>query len=694
MRPSSVRRAMRRRTFVALVAAGGALQLAFGARDSSAPAQGSFAPNAWLRIDPDERITIAINKAEMGQGVTTGLATILADELDASLDRVAVEFAPAEPRFNDPTSGVMSTGGSTSIRNMWMPMRIAGASARAMLIAAAAQRWHVDPRDCTTQEGMVVHWASHRTATYGRLVAEASAQPVPTDPPLKARSQWTLIGKHNARIDIVAKLDGSAGFGIDVKVPSMLHATVLRCPVFGGKVVSFDPGDARKIKGVRGVLRIASGVAIVADNTWIAFQARPAIHVTWDFGTNAQLDTAALFAEAEQLSKGPVTTAKRIGNPAAVNGTAIEASYRGPFLAHATMEPMNATADVRSDRCEVWAPTQVPTASRLVAQRLTGLPLENITIHTTYLGGGFGRRLQTDFIADAVELSKALGKPVQVVWTREDDIQHDFYRPMSFNAVRGVIDRSGKLIAFSHTVVSPAEMRGALNGAESLYVIPNLELGYVRQDRGIPIGAWRAPGANWNVFVVESFVDELAHAAKRDPLAFRLEMLRENPRAAGVLTLAAQNAGWGKPLMQGHAHGLAVGFWNGSYGALIADVGLVDGAPRVYRATVAVDCGTIVNPDIVRAQAQSGVAYGLAAALTSKITIKEGRVEQRNFNDYVVLRYTDAPSVDVHFAPSTAAPTGIGELATPLIAPAVANAVFALMGKRAHSLPLNEALRS
>lgn len=686
---------MQRRAFVTLLAAGGgALALGFGTREvgAAAASRSPFAPNQWLRIDPSGRITVAINKAEMGQGVATGLATIVADELDASLDNVTIELAPAEDRFNDPQSGRMSTGGSTSMRDMWMPMRLAGASARTMLVAAAASEWGVPATQCTTSSGSVMHAASGRTATYGSLVTVAVTQPVPESPQLKSRSQWTLIGKRNARIDARGKLDGSVRYGIDVRAPSMLFATVIRCPVFGGKVASFDAREAMKIKGVRAVRAIWSGVAIVADNTWTAMQARSAVRIVWDEGANAHLDTATLFEEAERLSKGQMSIASSIGDVGAVRGTVIEATYRGPFLAHATMEPMNATADVRSDGCTVWAPTQAPTACRAVAQRVSGLPLERVRFFPTYLGGGFGRRNETDYVQDAVEISKAIGKPVQVVWTREEDIQHDFYRPMSLNVLRAVLSSSGDLVAFSHDVVSPANGRMALNGARPPYAIPNLQLRYAAQDHGIPIGSWRAPGCNWNVFVVETFIDELARAAKRDPVAFRLQMLQHDARAAAVVKLASERGQWGRPAVAGRARGFALGLWNGTYAAMVAEAGIVDGVPKVYRATVAVDCGTVINPDIVRAQVQSAVNYGLAAALTSKITLKNGRVEQENFHNYVVLRHREAPTIECYTVDSDAAPTGIGEPATPVTAPAVANALFELTGKRVRSLPLSDAL--
>jgi isoquinoline 1-oxidoreductase subunit beta len=681
------------------------------AAEESNPAR-AFAPNAWVRIAPDDTVTVVVNKSEMGQGVATGLPTILADELDASRKQIRFEFAPAATEYVDAALGlgnVMVTGGSTSIADMWMPLRNAGATARAMLVAAAAKEWGVQSSACRTAEGVVYHDASSRHATYGSLAAAAAAVPVPQNVPLKSPHQFTLIGKPAPRLDIPNKVNGKTQYGIDVRVPGMLYAAIARSPVFGGRVKSFNASKAKAVRGVTQVVQISNGVAVVAKSTWAAFQGKNALEIVWDEGPLAKADTPGLFAQAEQLAKTRKNERVALlrGNPDSVSGLALEATYRGPLLAHATMEPMNATADVRADSCEVWAPNQVQTASQAIAAKVTGLPLEKCKIHTTFLGGGFGRRLEWDYVQEAVEVSKAIKAPVKVQWTREDDIQHDFYRPMSVNTVRGVLG-GGKLVALTHQVVSaswfhrwaPKDLM-AMHGIDATamtdvrdvpYRIPNMRATYIDNENGIPTGSWRAPDASWNDFVTESFIDELAHAAGKDPLAFRLDLLPANSRAAGVLRLAAEKAGWGKSPRPGVAQGLAFAFWAGSYAAMVVDVSTQDKMPKVHRVVAAVDCGTVVNPDIVLQQARSATNFGLSAALTGKITIKNGRVEQQNFFDYTVLRMADAPPIEVHIVPSTEKPTGVGELCTPPIAPAVGNAIFKLTGKRVRQLPFSDAL--
>ncbi|MGZ3506445.1 MAG: molybdopterin cofactor-binding domain-containing protein [Vulcanimicrobiaceae bacterium] len=687
-------------------ALGAGLGLAFYlpacASSSTISSPGEFSPNAWVRIAPDDTVTVLLNKSEMGQGVATGLPTILADELDASIDRVKIEFAPADAQHY----GRMVTGGSTSVAQSWMPLRQAGATARVMLVTAAAKQWAVDPSSCSAHDGVVYHEASHRSATYGSLAKAAAAIPIPQDVPLKSPDRFTLIGKLRRRIDVPQKVNGTAQYGIDVRVPGMLYAAIARSPVFGGHVRHFDASKAKAVPGVVQVVQVSNGVAVIAKNTWSAFQGKNALDIAWDEGPNAHVSTESLFAEAEHLATS--RTGERVallrGEPGDAQGIVLEAIYRGPFLAHATMEPMNATADVREDSCEVWAPTQVQLRARAAAAKASGLPPERCHIHTTFLGGGFGRRLAADYVAEAVEVSKAIKSPVKVMWTREDDIQHDFYRPMSVNVVRGVVSR-GELAALSHLVVSPSITRSILARApekgidgnamsevsDAPYDIPNLRVSYIDHEHGIPVGWWRAPNANWNGFVTESFIDELAHAAGKDPLAFRLSLLRNDPRAAAVLRLAAEKAGWGRR-RPGSAQGIAVTFWNGSYGAMVAEVSMQGTMPKVHRVVAAVDCGTVVNPDIVVQQAQSATNFGLSAALTGKITIQNGRVQQNNFYDYTVLRIADAPRIDVYVVPSKEKPSGIGEICTPPIAPAVGNAIFTLTGKRVRQLPFSDAL--
>jgi len=511
---------------------GFALYLPGRASQQEPTASSGLAPNAWVRVAPDETITVFVNKSEMGQGVATGLPTIVAD-----------------------------AGGSTSVRDGWMTLRTAGATARAMLVAAAAKQWSVHPSACTTRSSLVYYTPSNRSATYGSLAQAAATLPVPAAVPLKTPDRFTLIGKHRPRPDIPLKVNGTAQYGIDVRVPNMLYAAIARSPVFGGRVKTFDARKSKAVAGVLHVVEISNGVAVVAKNTWSAFQGKLALQIVWDDGPNANVSTASLFREAEQLARthaGEHVAVTR-GNPDRHAGTVLEATYRGPFLAHATMEPQNATADVRADRCEVWAPTQVQTRAQAAAVKVTGLPPEKCIIHTTFLGGGFGRRLEADYVEEAVEVSKAVKAPVKVMWTREDDVQHDFYRPMAVNVVRGVIE-DGALTTLTHQKVSQSWIRrwappffkngwDSLSLAETIdapYAVPNSRVSFIDHEHGIPIGSWRSPDASWNAFVTESFIDELAHAARRDPLDFRLSLLKHNPRAAAALKLAAAKAGWGR----------------------------------------------------------------------------------------------------------------------------------------------------
>ncbi len=700
-----------RREFVRLVTgAGGGLALALAVpfRSNAAlprPSTQAFTPNAWVRIGSDDIVTVVLSKSEMGQGIATGLPTILADELDASMNRIEIEFAPADARFDDSFFKSMVTGGSTSIANSWLPLRHAGASARAMLVTAAAERWGVSASSCTARESIVYHEPSKRSATFGSLAEAASRVPLPRDVRLKEAGRFALIGRNHQRLDVPHKVNGATRYGIDIRLPGMVYAAIARSPVFGGTVRSFDGTKAKALPGVLHVVAVSNGVAVVAKNTYAAFSGKLALIIDWNEGPNARTSTASLFREAEELAKNH--TGERVaisrGTQDGHAGSVLEAIYRGPFLAHATMEPQNTTAEVRDGRCEVWSPTQVQTRALAAASKASGLPPESCTIHTTFLGGGFGRRLEADYVSEAVEVAKAVNLPVKVMWTREDDTQHDFYRAMSVNVVRGVVSQ-GELTSLSHQVVSKSWLRRwappfVKNGIDYLdleevydapYAIPNLRVSYIEHDHGIPVGSWRAPNANWNAFVTESFMDELAHAAGKDPLEFRLSLLKHNARARRVLLLAAEKSNWGQK-RSSIAQGLAVVFWAGSYGAMVADVAVKDGRPAVQRVYAAVDCGIVVNPDIVKQQAQSATNFGLSAALTGKITIKAGRVEQSNFYDYTVLRGADAPPVHVQIVPSHEAPTGIGELCTPPIAPAVGNALYALTGKRIRSLPLGDA---
>ena len=687
-----------------------ALGVSLPARAADAPASSSFVANLWLKIAPDDTITAVIGKSEMGQGVYVGLPTVLAEELDVSLAQLHVEVAPPDPHYIDPDLGVQATGGSTSMHSNWAPLRKAGATARAMLIAAAAKSWGVDPASCTTRQGVVVDSTGTRRATYGSLASAASQLPIPENIPLKDPKTFSLVGRRGQqRTDIPAKVNGSATFGIDVRVPGMVYAAIARSPVFGGRVKSYDARAALAVPGVTKVVQISNGVAVIGKNTFATFKGKSALKISWDEGKNANLSSEGLFWEAEFYARNHTGEHVAItrGEPDTKAGHVLEAIYRGPFLAHATMEPMNCTASVSADRCEVWAPTQVQQRAQDFAAAACGLPKSSVIIHTTFLGGGFGRRLEADYVQEAVEVSKAIGAPVKVTWTREDDIQGDVYRPMSVNVVRGVLaDR--KVSALSHQVVSPSWVRRwapyppvykdgidvlDLEGVlDAPYFFPNFRVAYIDHEHGIPVGSFRAPDANWNTFVTESFLDELAHAAGKDPLAFRLEHIAQSPRAANVLRIAAAKGGWGKPTPRGVARGLACTFWAGSYAGMVVEVSMDGKMPKVHRVVAVVDCGTPVNPDIILQQAQGATNFGLSAALTGKITIEKGRCAQNNFYDYTVLRMADAPRIEVHIVPSTEAPSGIGELCTPPIAPAVANAVFRLTGKRARSLPFSDSL--
>ncbi len=706
--------AITRNDFVKLSAGfAGSLILAFGVDgcsnqspgtgDSSSP---SLKPNQWLALHPDESVTMFVSKSEMGQGVATGLPTVLADELDVPFEHVTVEFAPAAPQYIDPAFKTQITGGSMSLSSLWMPLRNAGATARAMLIAAAAKKWNVDPSTLSTDKGYVVHAASQQRASYGRLVADAATLPVPKHVTLKKPEQFTLIGKQNRRYDTLAKVTGKATYGIDVRVPGMKFATVLHPPVFGAKIRSFDASKAKQISGVIDVVELPDnmGIAVVAKNTASAFAGRLALAVTYDNGPLAKLTTDEFPAHYRKLAQSnQARVALNRGNVEGAQGKIVEAIYETPLAAHATMEPMNATASITSDGVEIWAPTQVQTMAQASAARIAGVPVEKVTIHTTYLGGGFGRRLYHEYTDEAVALSKAIGAPVQVIWPREEDIQHDWYRPYTLNAVRGTLDGNGDLVAVEHTVVMDSILTGIFakppaDGIDRVsldsvvntnYAFANYRVKYVDPKSGVPAGSLRAPGANSNTFAVESFIDEAAHAAGKDPLALRLKLLSHAPRAVNVLRTVVARAG--KP-QAGTSHGVAYGYWNGTHVATVAEVSVSGSDVRVHRAWVVTDCGTLVNPSIVSQQLAGATNYGLSMALTGKITVNNGAVQQNNFYDYFVLRLKDAPVIDTYAVESTEPPTGIGEPATVTIAPAVANAIFAATGKRVRRLPFREAL--
>ncbi|GAC1477877.1 MAG: xanthine dehydrogenase family protein molybdopterin-binding subunit [Gemmatimonadaceae bacterium] len=674
--------------------------------DGDAPTD-PFAPNAWLRITPDGRVTVLLDKTEMGQGVMTSLPMIVAEELDADWSMVRSEHATVKAAR--PLKGGRSTGGSGSVRGSWKPLREAGASARLMLITAAAARWQVPAADCRTENGRVIHPATGRSLGYGDVAEDAARLPVPEKPALKDPRTFRFIGRRVPRLDTPPKVDGTAKFGIDTQVPGMLVAVVARCAACGGRARRVDDTRARVLPGVRQVVVLpdGGGVAVIADGYWQAMQGRRALVVEWEEPTIAP-STPGIVQQLADQAKRPGVVSHTAGTPAEVLAAAgtrrVDAEYSLPYLAHAAMEPVNCTASVTADRCEIWAPTQNQSAAMASALATTGLPAENIVLHTTMLGGGFGRRLEADFVAEACRLSKAAGAPVKVVWSREDDVQHDFYRPASHHALSGAVDGEGWPTAWTHRIVGPSILERARPGAlvkgldgdhlagtgrEFSYAIANYSAEYGLAHIPVPIGWWRSVGQSQNCFVIESFIDELAAAGKKDPVALRRHLLAADDRLRGVVELAAEKAGWGSKLPAGRGRGIAAAHAFGSYAAEVAEVTVGrDGTVRVDRVVCAVDCGQVVNPDTAESQVQGGVLYGLSAALYGEITLDAGRVTQSNFHDYRVLRMREAPPVEVYFVASTEAPGGLGEPGVPPIAPAVANAIFAATGQRVRKLPI------
>ena len=721
-----------RRAFLKTGAAGGAA-LVVGFRFSidalAQEAQEKKKPSpfdAWIHIDKSGTVTLITAKSEMGQGALTALPMILAEELEVDWSGVRVEQAPTDPSIYD-----HGTGGSGSVAGSWLPLRQAGAAAREMLVRAAATAWNVEPATCRAEKGFIVHGPRRRRLAYGELVEAASKLPIPdfNKVPLKNPDDFHIVGQSIARTDIPSKVDGSARFGIDVRVPGLLYAVVARCPTFGGKAARFDATKAKAIAGVRHVLEIpavgagahtAGGIAVVADSTWAAMQGRQALQIDWDHGPHASESSQTLRQASETIAAQPGKVVRNEGDAAAALVGAeqkVDAVYELPFQAHATMEPMNCTVDIRADRAEAWSPTQAPDWTRSAIAQVTGLPQPSINVHTTLMGGGFGRRYQADFVVEAAQVGKAVGAPVQLLWTREDDMQHDFYCPFAYHRLSGAVDAKGNAVAWHHRIVSTSirsfwdppdrvkpeasEIGGAVDLA---YAVPNLRVEYAPVPSGVPVAWWRSVEASLNAFVVEGFIDELAAAAKADPLAFRQRLLAEprmikqppdsestldTRRFKGVLDLAAARAGWGSPLPAGRGRGIACAFSFDSYVAEVAEVSVDKaGLPHVRRVVCAVDCGRAVNPDGVRAQVESAVVYGLSAALKGAITIADGRTEQSNFHDFEVLRIQEMPVVEVHLVASTERPTGIGEPGLPPAAPAVANAIFAATGKRLRRLPI------
>lgn len=714
-----------RRTFLKVsAAAGGGLLLSFilpmtiwSRETAGATTADMFVPNAFIRIGRDGRVTLIMPYVEMGQGTYTSIPMLIAEELEVDLSQVTLEAAPPDERhYANSIFHIQATGGSTSVRASWEPLRQAGATARTVLVSAAAQAWKVDPMSCRAEKGEVIHATSGRKLNYGALVDKAAALLMPDHVTLKDPKDFTLIGTPAKRLDTPDKVNGTAQFSIDVKVPGMKIATVAACPVFGGRLVTVDDSKAMMIKGVHQVVLLDNAVAVVADHTWAAKQGLAALDIQWDEGPHATLSTGDIIRQLEAALLRPGVIARKDGDVAKIMAGAankVEAVYQMPFLAHATMEPVSCTVHVRKDGCDVWVGSQVLARAQATAAEVTGLPLEKIEMHNQLLGGGFGRRLEVDFITQAVQIAKEVDGPVKVVWMREEDIQHDIYRPYYYDRMVAGLDEGGMPIAWSHRSAGPSiyarwfppafkdgldpdVLEGAANPPPP-YALPNMLVEYVRQEPpGIPVGFWRGVGPTHNVFVVESFIDELAAAAKKDPVEYRCALLGTSPRAKAVLELAAEKAGWDQPLPKGRGRGVSVQFVFGSYVAQVAEVEVAkSGEVRVTRVVCAVDCGIVVNPDTVRAQMEGGIMFGLTAALFSEITLKDGRIEQSNFNDYRMLRMNEAPTVDVYLVESAEAPGGIGEPGTSALAPALTNAIFAATGKRIRKLPVNRAeLRS
>ena len=709
----------RRTVLKAGLAAGGALVLGFYLPErqaKAAPATSApFAPNAFIRIDPKGVVSLVMPMVEMGQGIYTAQAMMLAEELEVGLDQVTVEHAPAnDALYANSILHIQTTGLSASVRAFWTPLRQAGAVTRSLLVSAAAAKWNVDPSACSARQGVVYHEATSRRLPYGELVTAAAALPVPRPDtvPLKQPKDFKLIGTPARRLDTAHKVDGRTTFGIDVRMPGMKVAAVAISPVVGGKPKSVNQRAALAVKGVRQVVQTEESVAVVADHMGAARKGLSAAAVQWNDGANAGVSTEQLVRQLEMASREPGVVARSEGDvqkALASAATRLDAVYQLPFLAHATMEPMNCTVHVQPDRCDIWVGTQCPTLTQMVVAAALGLPQKAVEIHNHYLGGGFGRRLEPDGSLLAAKIAKQVNGPVKVVWSREEDIQHDMYRPYYFDRLSAGLDANGMPVAWTHRVsgssvfaryvpqlfqngLDPDAVEGA---AETPYTFPAMHVDYVRvEPPGVPTAFWRGVGPTHNVFVVESFVDELAHAAKQDPVAYRRALLAKNPRALGVLNLAAEKAGWGSPLPPGCARGVSVEFAFGSYLSQVAEVETTsDGSVRVRRIVCAVDCGITINPDIVAAQMEGGTLFGLTAALYGEINWENGRVKEGNFDTYRPLRMNEAPVVETYLVKSTESPGGIGEAATAIVAPAVTNAIFAATGKRIRVLPVSSAMR-
>ena len=701
----------RRNFLVGSAALGGglvlSLSLPFGG--SEAAAGDGFVPNAFIRVGSDGQVVLTMPYVEMGQGTYTSIPMLIAEELEVGLAQVKLEHAPPnEKLYANPLLGVQATGNSNAIRGGWKQLREAGATARIMLVAAAAKRWGVEATSCRAENGEVVHGPTGRKLGYGELAAEAAGMPIPASVTLKSPDEFRLIGTPAKRLDTAGKVNGSAIYGIDARPAGVKFATLAQSPVLGGKLKSVDDTAAKAVKGVRQIVRLDDAVAVVADHMGAAKKGLEALKIEWDEGAHAGVGTPDIAGELEQATLKGGAVAQNIGDAdkAMANAvTRVEATYHLPFLAHATMEPMNCTVHFRGDECEIWLGTQAIARVQSFAAKAAGLPPEKVIVHNHLIGGGFGRRLEADGAVRAVEIAKQVDGPVKVVWTREEDIQHDVYRPYWFDRIAAGLDEKGRPVAWKNNYAGSSVIArwlppGFKNGLDPdvtegaidlVYDFPNLHVEYSRvEPKGIATGFWRSVGPSHNVFVTESFIDELAAVARQDAVAYRRALLGKSPRGKAVLDLAAEKSGWGQPLPKGAGRGVSLQFVFGSYLAQVAEVEVSkDGNVRVRRVTCAMDCGTVVNPDTVQAQLMSGITFGATAALYGEITLKNGRVEQGNFDTYQMIRMNEAPAIDVHLVKSAEPPGGMGETGTSGAVPAIANAIFAATGKRPRKMPID-----